>query len=164
MAKEKFSIPQLVNNDGCFDLQFRKDTRHERTGSPTYYRWKIQFVVTAPKENIKVLEKTRKALGCGAVSAAKGQARLSVQNIDDIYHIVVPFFSKNALADKKKKDFELWKKAAGIIYQNKGKYLAAWKKNDILSLMQIQKSAAKYKNNPKQPKWVGMIQRFIKTA
>ena len=59
MAKENFNIVTLVNNDGCFDLQFRKDTRHERTNAPTYYRWKAQFVVTTPKENIKVLEKIK---------------------------------------------------------------------------------------------------------
>src|SRR3989344_1173659 len=62
MAKEKFNIIDLVNNDSCFDLQFRKDTRHERTNSPTYYRWKSQFVVTVPKEQIKILEKTKKVI------------------------------------------------------------------------------------------------------
>ena len=62
MAKENFNIAELVNQDGCFDLQFRKDTRHERTNAPTYYRWKAQFVVTGPKENAKVLERVKKDL------------------------------------------------------------------------------------------------------
>ena len=59
MAGEKFNLVELVNNDGCFDLQFRKDTRRERLNSPTYYRWKAQFVSTAPKGNMKFLEKLR---------------------------------------------------------------------------------------------------------
>ncbi len=58
-TKGIFSISNIVNNDGCFDLQFRKDTRRERTNSPTYYRWKAQFVVTGPKESAKVLQKIK---------------------------------------------------------------------------------------------------------
>ena len=59
-VKRDFNIASLVNNYGCFDLQFRKDTRHERTNSPVYYRWKAQFVVTSSKENSKILEKIKK--------------------------------------------------------------------------------------------------------
>ena len=82
MAEKKvFNIVDLVNCDGCFDLQFRKDTRHERTNSPTYYRWKAQFVVTGPKEDIKILEKIKKEMDCGEVSISKDQARFSVQKI-----------------------------------------------------------------------------------
>ena len=78
MAKENFSITNLVNNDGCFDLQFRKDTRRERTNSPTYYRWKAQFVVTSPKDNAKVLEKIKDEFCCGQICISKDQARFSV--------------------------------------------------------------------------------------
>jgi len=153
----------LVNNDGCFDLQFRKDTRHDRTNSPTYYRWKVQFVVTAPKDNVKILERIKKEVGCGDISISKDQARFSVQKIDDITEAVVPFFRKNSLADKKKKDFELWTKAVEIIQKNKGKQLATWKKNEVLSLIEIHKSSAKYKNRPRQPKWLDMAKNFSKT-
>src|SRR4029077_9673809 len=103
MKKEIFSITTLTNNDGCFDLQFRKDTRHERTNSPTYYRWKIQFVITLPKEQKKVLEKAKAELGCGSVSVNKSQARLSVQKIDDIIESIIPYFTKHGLANNKKK-------------------------------------------------------------
>lgn len=161
MAKENFSVCNLVNNDGCFDLQFRKDTRHERTNSPTYYRWKAQFVVTAPKDNIKVLEKIKKEIGCGAVSVSKDQARFSVQKIDEVSDVVIPYFRKNCpprvktgLAEKKKKDFELWAKGVEIIKRNKGKYLVSWKKNDLNSLIEIQKASSKYKNRPRKAKWL----------
>lgn len=159
----RVNIVNLVNNDGCFDLQFRKDTRHERTNAPTYYRWKTQFVVTAPKIDIKVLEKIKSEMGCGEVSVSKDQARFSVQKISDISETVVPFFRKNVLADKKKKDFELWAKAVEIIHKNKGKALVEWKKNELNSLIEIQKSSIKYKSRPKEPKWLEMARTFSKT-
>jgi hypothetical protein len=161
-AKDDFSIVDLVNNDGCFDLQFRKDTRHERTNAPTYYRWKAQFVVTSPKEDIKILERIKKEMGCGEVTISRDQARFSVQKIGDVADVVVPYFKKNCLANKKKKDFELWAKGVDVVQKNKGKYLASWKKNDICTLIEIQKSAAKYKNRPRAPKWLEMAKILSK--
>ena len=163
-TKEIFSVSNIVNQDGCFDLQFRKDTRHERTNAPTYYRWKLQFVVTAPKENAKILEKIKKEMECGEVCVIKDQARFSVQKISDIAEVVVPYFKKNVLADKKKKDFELWAKGVEVIQRNKGKYLSAWKKNDLCTLIEIHKSSAKYKNRPREPKWLEMAKTLSKSV
>ena len=162
-TKKKFSIVNLVNNDGCFDLQFRKDQRHDRTNSPTYYRWKVQFVITSSKENIKILEKIKKELNCGQICVSKDQARFSVQKISDIVEIIVPFFRKNSLLNKKKKDFELWTKGVEIIQRNKGKFLASWKKNDLCTLIEIHKSSAKYKTRARQPKWLNMAKTLSKT-
>ena len=164
MPKDNFNVCNLVNNDGCFDLQFRKDTRHERTNSPTYYRWKAQFIVTSPKSDIKFLNKLKSEIGCGDVTVSKEQARFSVQKIDDIVEVVIPYFRKNCLADKKKKDFQLWIKGVEVIKNNKGKHLADWKKSDLISLVQIHKSSAKYKTNPRQPKWLEMAQTLAKTS
>jgi hypothetical protein len=161
--KKSFDIVNLVNNDGCFDLQFRKDTRHERTNSPTYYRWKAQFIVTSPKKDTKILQKIKNTLDCGQVCISKDQARFSVQKISDITETIVPFFRKNSLALKKKKDFELWSKAVEIIQRNKGKNLTDWKKNEVCSLIEIHKSSAKYKNRPRQPKWLEMAKVLSKT-
>jgi len=164
MEKEKFNIVTLVSNDGCFDLQFRKDTRHERSGSPTYYRWKIQFVITTPKENVKVLEKAKKIIGCGNVSVAGSQARFSVQKIGDITDAVIPYFQKNTLAGKKKKDFDLWQKAVEIIRRNKGVPIAKWKKSDLLYVMEIHNLTAKYKQKPRKQKWIEMARTLAKTT
>jgi len=65
IENKKFNISELVSNYGCFDLQFRKDTRHKRTGSPTYYRWNTQFVITSPKEKIELLNKIGNELSMG---------------------------------------------------------------------------------------------------
>lgn len=164
MVNEKLYIATLANNDGCFDLQFRKDTRHERTGSPTYYRWKAQFIITVPKANLKTLKKVSGVLSCGKIHITKDQARFSVQSIGEISDHVIPFFNRNPLSGKKKKDFELWKKAVQIIHHNKGKYIKNWEKNDLLSLIEIHKSSVKYKQNPRNPKWITMARSFIKTS
>lgn len=163
-VKKEINIAALVNNDGCFDLQFRKDTRHERTNAPTYYRWKVQFVVTGPKESAKIFEKIKSKFGCGEIHISKDQARFSVQKIDDIKSIVVPFFRRNLLRDVKKKDFELWAKGVEVIHKNKGKYLSSWKKHDLLQLIEIHKLAAKYKNKPRQPKWLDMAKALSKNS
>ena len=162
MAQEKFDIVKLANNDGCFDLQFRKDVRRERTNSPTYYRWKAQFIITSPKDNIKVLEKIGREFECGKVTVSKDQARFSVQKIDDIVEVVIPFFRKNLLEGNKKKDFDLWSKGVNIIHTNKGKPLLSWKKSDLMQLIEIQKAGVKYKSKPRTPKWLEMAQTFIK--
>ena len=162
-AKKDFNIVNLVNSDGCFDLQFRKDTRHERTNSPTYYRWKAQFIVTNPKDNSKILEKVKNQMGCGEVTISKDQARFSVQKISDVAEIVIPFFRKNCLEGKKKKDFELWAKGVSIIHKNKGKYIASWKKNELCTLIEIHKSSAKYKARPRTPKWLEMAKTLSRT-
>lgn len=161
---KNFNISKIVSEGGCFDLQFRKDTRHERTNAPTYYRWKLQFVVTSPKDDVKILEKIKKEMGCGDVCVIKDQARFSVQKIDDIAEIVVPFFRKNTLAGEKKKDFELWTKGVEIVQKNKRKALTEWKKSELNSLMQIHSSSAKYKKHARQPKWLEMAKTLSKNV
>lgn len=164
MVKKSFKVTDIVNEDGCFDLQFRKDTRKERTNAPTYYRWSAQFVVTAPKTESRTLKKIQKELGVGSLSISKNQARLSVQKLKDIAEIIIPFFQKNALSEKKKKDFSLWAKGVEIIYKNKGKPMRSWKKNEIFSLIEIQKSSAKYKKNPRASKWMEMAHMAAKNS
>ena len=160
--KNNSNLITLLGNDACFDLQFRKDTRHERLNAPSYYRWKAQFIVTGAKEKEKILKKMRQEIGCGNIHLTKNQLRFSVQNINDIANSVVPFFRKHQLSGNKKKDFELWQKAVDIIYNNKGKYIGKWKKNDLLSLIQIHTSIAKYKNNPRQSKWMERAKLMVK--
>ena len=163
MKGKKINITSLTSDNGCFDLQFRKDTRHERINSPTYYRWKAQFIITCPKFEAKIMEKVKKELGCGKIHIIKNQARFSVQKIDEITKYIIPFFKKNPLSGNKKKDFELWNKAVGIIHQNKGKYIGQWKKSDLFSLLEIQKSKTKYKIFSREPKWVDMAQTIAKS-
>ena len=161
--KENININVLVNKEGCFDLQFRKDTKTNRSNSPTYYRWKIQFIITEKKANLGILEKVKRIFNCGKIYITKDQIRYSVQNIDEINALIVPYFKKHTLVEKKKKDFELWSKAVEIIYKNKRKELGSWKKDDFKKLIEVQKSIQKYKDRPKRLKWTKIAEEIAKT-
>lgn len=164
MEKNSLSkIAEIVSKSGCFDLQFRKDARRERTNSPTYYRWKAQFVVTVPKENSEITQKIKNAVDCGRIYFIGNQTRFSVQKVDDIIKFIVPFFEKNSLAGNKKRDFELWRKAVEIIYSNKGKQISKWKKSDLFSLIEIHKTMAKYKSRNKKEKWLDMAKTIAQS-
>ena len=45
---------------------------------------------------------------------------------------------------------------------NKGKQISLWKKNELNSLIEIQKSSAKYKKNARPLKWLDMAQTLAK--
>lgn len=163
MKSNLSKITEILNKSGCFDLQFRKDTRRERTNSPAYYRWKAQFAVTAPKEKKGMLMKIKNAVSCGKIYFTNNQARFSVQKIDDIAKFIIPFFIKNSLAGNKRKDFELWKRAVEIIHSNKGRQIAKWEKSDLFTLIEINKTAAKYKRKTKKEKWLDMANAIARS-
>lgn len=159
VKKDIFNLVEIIDQDGCFDLQFRKDVRHERSGSPTYYRFRIQFIITMSKENNKILERVKKELACGKIYLIKNQARFCVQDINEIFESIIPYLQKNTLR-KKKNEFGLWQKAAHIILENKGKKLLDWKKSDLNALIQIHKSIAQYKQKPRKSKWLETAKNF----
>lgn len=165
MTKKKvFNIAEVINENSCFNLQFRKDARKDRTNSPAYYRWQAQFVITLPKKKLPYLLKIRRSLKCGRIHIVGNQARFSVQKIEDLSRLAIPFFKEGLFNGKKQNDFELWKKAVQIIYSNKGKYFSEWKKNEMLHLIHIHKSMLKNKENPRQSKWIEMAKALTKTS
>jgi len=161
--KKESILLENCYKEGCFDLQFRRDIKHDRPKSPTYYRWKVQFVITLDKNNVELLKQARKALNCGQIYFAKNEARYSVQDIDDLYNVIVPFFEKYRLSGNKRKDFDLWVKALKIIFRYKRKDLATWKKKDFERLIKIQKSIQKYKEKAKSSKWLSVAESIAKT-
>jgi len=60
-------IAGYIDGEGCFGLQFRKDVRHERPGSPVYYSWKAQFMITARKDEIDLFKRIKFFFGCGKI-------------------------------------------------------------------------------------------------
>ncbi len=176
-------IIKLVNERGCFDLQFRRDVRHKRTGTPTYYSWRAQFVVVGNLDKEDLLKQIQSTLNCGKIhyiteprkskaklaermefSSPTGiQLRYSVQDIKNLHEIIIPFFKENPLSGNKKKDFELWAEAVKILYQNKGKHLSSWPKETFLRLIEIQKLMQKYKAR-KLPvsKWLPVAEAILK--
>ena len=58
ISSEK-NIADFVSDEGCFNLQFRRDVRHKRTGSPTYYCWKAQFVLSGGYDKEKTFRQIK---------------------------------------------------------------------------------------------------------
>lgn len=119
-------IAGFVDGEGCFGLQFRKDVKHKRPGSPVYYSWKAQFMITARKDERELFEKIKNFLGCGNIYDQKkynirqgDEIHYCVSNLDDLNNIISPFFKKYKLQGKKKNDFDLWTEAVDILYRNK---------------------------------------------
>jgi hypothetical protein len=140
------NINQSTNKNICFDLQFRKDVKHKRPAKPVYYNWKAQFVILGNYQDEELLRTIQNVLKAGRLNFLKiNQIRYSVQKIDDLYYKIVPYFKKNQLFGKKKKDFQLWAEAIEILFQNKGKKIKKWPKQDFLKIIEIQKKADQYK-------------------
>lgn len=169
-------IAGFVDGEGCFDLQFRRDVRHERINKPIYYGWRVQFVIVARDDDEELLRSIKNTLNCGYIHFARGdQVRYSVQDIDTLYNRVIPFFKKYSLAGKKKKDFELWIEAVEIIYCNKRKTMnikkgtrgfvkTNWDKEDFQRLIDIQKAMQKYKaRRPGGFKWISVAESIVET-
>lgn len=163
MIKNKMAnnIVNLINSSACFDLQFRQDAKKNRPNSPTYYRWKAQFVITRPLPEMNNLEEILKEFRCGKIHTIQNQARYSVQNIDEIKNIIIHYLGKNPLHENKKKDFDLWAEAIEIIFKNKGKNFSAWAKEDFQRLIDIQKKSQKYKEKPKSLKWLSTAENLL---
>ncbi len=171
-------IAGLVDGEGCFDLQFRRDIRHERPGSPVYYGWKTQFVINLRKDDLPLLEEVKEIFQCGTIhfqnSPQKETARYSVQDLDNLYKIVVPFFRENQLRGKKQKDFELWAEAVEILSRNKndkntqvgkrGFTPTKWERKDFQRLVEVHREMQPYKAKRKQGlKWISAAEAFALT-
>ena len=154
-------ITEIVNENGCFNLQFRRDIRYKRTGKPVYYSWKAQFVIILKTEQEEILREIKKILQCGELHFINqgSHFRYSVQSINDLYQFIVPYFENNPLSKTKQKDFILWAEAIKILYQHKGQPLLSWPKQDFLRLIEIQKSMSQYKSRKiKSPKWLNIAE------
>lgn len=130
-------VAGFIDGEGCFYLTYRSDTRHERLGSPKYFRWTPYFAITLRKDDLEILESIRSTLDCGNIYHMKGGfLSYGIQNIDELYEKVRPFFSKYVLRARKKTDFELWCQALKIVYENKrNKRSCSPEDNQKLSLL-----------------------------
>jgi hypothetical protein len=167
-AKEKISskkqIIDFINSQGCFDLQFRRDVKYNRPNRPVYYGWKAQFVVMGKYKDEDLLRKIQNSLNCGRLHfVGENKIRYSVQSIDDLYNKVIPFFKEYDLSGNRKQNSEWWSKAIEILFQNKGKAIKEWKKEDFLQLIEIQKIMQKYKIKKIQgQKWLPVAESISK--
>lgn len=151
-------IAGFVDGEGCFGLQFRKDVRRERIGTPIYYSWKAQFMITARKDEIDLFERIKKHFGCGNIyDELDKEIHYCVSDVDSLKGRISPFFKKYKLQGKKKYDFILWAKAIDIISKNKKQKVNAlkgkkgfaknnWNQKDLQRLLEIHTQMQKYKS------------------
>ncbi|MDP2641560.1 MAG: LAGLIDADG family homing endonuclease [Candidatus Yanofskybacteria bacterium] len=167
-------VAGLTTGEGCFDLQFRRDVRRERNGSPIYYGWKAQYVVSLHVKDLELIKKLVEVFQCGTVhTPLSGDARFSIQDIENLFHVVVPFFREYRLYGNKQKDFELWAEAIEILYQNKtqkthrgsrGFVRKVWQKEPFRRLLELHKLMVSYKSTrPQGYKWIKEAERFVET-
>ena len=168
-------IIRFIQEESCFDLQFRRDIKTTRPGKPVYYTWKAQFIIQAPKDKLPILEQIHRLLRAGAIHTLHNVARYSVQDLESLRENIVSFFEQHSLEDqKRRKDFELWADAVIILYRNKndnnakkgtrGFTRTQWKKKDFQRLLDILQNIQPYKAKRKNDlKWLEEAQLFAKT-
>lgn len=147
-------IAGFVDGEGCFALKFRQDIKKNRTNSPVYYYWDIEFAIVLRSDDKDLLEKIMTTLGCGRISLTKNgeSVRYAINNLDDLLNKIVLLFDKHKLQGKKKFDFELWKEALLILSRNRGKN--ALNKDNIKRLIEIHNSMKNFKSRGKEWKWI----------
>jgi len=150
-------VAGFVDGEGCFYLTYRSEIKHKRAGAPKYFRWTPYFAIVLRKDDIEILEKIKDTLGCGRIFILGNQsAQLAVQNIDDLYNKIMPFFKTYPLRAKKRGDFELWCQALTFVFDKKIKKSSLYsiEDNKLLSSIRTNMKAIKslsvkaYKNNP----------------
>ena len=103
-------IVGLTEGEGCFLVCLRKDNRID-----------LRFFITQAIGNKPLLEKVQKTFKVGSVyQKSDRQGRLpayvfEVTKRDDIFNIVIPFFTKNKLLGYKAKSFKAFSEIAKIV-------------------------------------------------
>lgn len=160
-------IAGFVDGEGCFALKFRRDIRRERQNSPEYFYWKAEFAIGLRIDDGRLLELIRDTLGCGSVTENKdyNQVRYSVQDLEKLYDIIIPFFQTHRLYGKKWADFILWVEAVEILRRNKKKKINAivgtkgflstnWNAKDVKRLREIHEAMKPLKSKGNPWKWL----------
>lgn len=149
-------VAGFVDGEGCFYLTYRKEIKHHRKGAPVYYRWTPYFAITLREDDIDIFYKIKSTLGCGSIYLLKAKGKeyrlayFGIQNMDDLFNKILPFFRKYPLRAKKRLDYELWSKALLLLYKYKiGKYKIGQRRcstNDHKVLFEIRKQMRTYKS------------------
>jgi len=159
-------ISGLVDGEGCFALNFRRDKRYKLKGAPEYFYWKVGFFIVLRIDDVELLEKVRDSLDCGIVSTSGNQARYSVNRIDLLKSKIVPFFIEYPLYGKKHEDFLLWAEAVDILWRNRrpsiqkgqrGIPKMSLESSDIQHILEIKRGMEGYKSKGTAWKWATHI-------
>lgn len=107
----------FVDGEGCFSVSCNRN-------STTKLGYQIfpEFVVTQGARSLNVLEGIRNFFGCGNIFINRRKDnhrepiyRYCVRSMDDLEKKIIPFFEKHRLRTAKRNDFELFRKAVGMM-------------------------------------------------
>lgn len=159
-------VAGFTEGEGCFALTLRRDVRHERPGKPTYYTWKVSFVIVLRSDDAALLQEIKKYLGCGHISFTKNnsQVRYEVSSLEELNLKIIPFFEGHKLYGRKRNVFVLWKEAARILLKYKklqkivekgkrGFIKTEWDQNDVAKMLSIHEKTLPYKSKHPPIKW-----------
>ena len=140
-------IAGFIDGEGCFYLTYRSEVKYKRQDKRKYFRWTPYFAINIREDDKEILEKIRNTLKCGNIYLLKRgeMAHFIIQNMDDLYMKIVPFFTKYPLRAKKRHDFKLWCEALEIMYKNK-KNRARCSEQDHKKLFTIRETMRSYKS------------------
>ena len=128
-------IVGLTDGEGCFYV--RVQPPYNKFGGA---RVQLNFFIKVQQADKAMLEKVKKALGCGMVYFQKENRqnhsqcyRYTVNSHRDIIGIIIPFFQTHCLQGKtKQNNFKLFCKIAELV--ERGKHLSQYGLNKIVNL------------------------------
>lgn len=161
-------IAGFVDGEGCFALKFRRDFKDKRKKQKEYFYWTAEFAIVLRSDDSDILRYIKETLRCGNINFAKNrnQVRYSVQDIEKLKNIIIPFFKTNRLFGKKQYDFDLWSEAVEILYKTKrgntinsktgtrGFLYTNWNLKDLEKLKDIHQKMKPIKSRVKEWKWL----------
>ncbi len=117
-------ISGLVDGEGCFCITISKH-KTKTSGFDARLMFEIEMII----DDKPLLTRLQETLGCGQIYILnykrygwRPHVKYAVKNHKDIKGKIIPFFKKNELQSKKKKDFEFFCKASNIF--EKGEHLS----------------------------------------
>jgi hypothetical protein len=106
----QYWLTGLIEGEGCFMI--KKLNSLSITGSGVH----LCFQVTQHIRDTYLMESLIKFLDCGNIYKAREGVDFRVSSIFDIMEKIIPFLAKYPLQGVKKEDFNIFKKAANLIY------------------------------------------------
>ncbi len=141
-----YYVTGLVDGEGSFYVGVLPRSRN-------YVGWEARpsFSLSQNEENKKLVLQLKDFFRCGTIRSSKKDRMIKyeVRSFKDLSQKIIPHFDKYQLAGEKKKDYEIFKKAIGMISEEKH-----LKKN---GLKEIAGLAIRMTKNPRRIKYLKNI-------
>ncbi len=104
----------FVDGEGSFHLSFRRRKDYNQP-------WKVSLSLNVSQKDKTILALFKRHIQCGTIREKSGDVWMfEVSNLNAIVENVIPFFDKfGFLSAKKKRDFAIFKKMAGMMVDKK---------------------------------------------